>query len=359
MLMIIVFHINHHAISTQLSDLSIVEKIGDGFFCKPVFYKRFLIPEFFSTLGITANYVFILISGYYSIGQSKSISQRIEKTLIKIISQMLFISVLLSIVSFLFYTLFRWNNSFYIEPFHVFRFNSEWWFVGWYLAIYSIGLVFLDRYKNRLAKSFLMAIVILLFGLSANSWSGEFLDSLGEGFRALVSGISIWLLGGYINKYGLFCKVKTYIFCFLLGIIYALELLSFYNITIRNIDRFTMSNDGQAFVQTITTPERYGTVYIVMSVLIFLIALRYDTIKSSRIINWIASGTFMIYLFHETPLIWNLYGKYNWVALLYKSPVKFLLQCIGVSIALFVMGIGIWSFYCCIKRVVKNRLLQN
>lgn len=67
MLMIISFHIVYHCVNIQLTDRGSMERLANGLFNYPVFYKKLMILDTLNTFGITGNVIFILISGYFMV----------------------------------------------------------------------------------------------------------------------------------------------------------------------------------------------------------------------------------------------------------------------------------------------------
>ena len=63
MLMIIAFHIYWHCVSGQLTDPDSMERMGNGLFSVPLFYKKLLLLTVFSSFGRAANVVFMTLTG--------------------------------------------------------------------------------------------------------------------------------------------------------------------------------------------------------------------------------------------------------------------------------------------------------
>lgn len=67
MLMIVSYHIVCHCVNVQLTDKGSMERLENGLFNQPVFYKKLMLLDTFNTFGIIGNVIFILISGYFMI----------------------------------------------------------------------------------------------------------------------------------------------------------------------------------------------------------------------------------------------------------------------------------------------------
>ena len=74
MLMIILHHITVHCVYVQLTDITSINRLGNGLFNYPLFYKRLLILASMVPLGPIGNALFVLISGYFMISKEKKIN---------------------------------------------------------------------------------------------------------------------------------------------------------------------------------------------------------------------------------------------------------------------------------------------
>lgn len=74
MLMIVLYHIVCHCVEVQLTDRGSMERLGNGLFNQPTFYKKLMILDTFDTFGHIGNVIFILISGYFMCQKSGGIA---------------------------------------------------------------------------------------------------------------------------------------------------------------------------------------------------------------------------------------------------------------------------------------------
>ena len=98
MLMIILFHIVRHCVSIQLTDGGSIARWGNGLFNYPAFYRKLLILVSIMPLGIIANAIFILISGYFMINKKQVDIIGIAR---KLLPQLVSTTVLLVVVTML------------------------------------------------------------------------------------------------------------------------------------------------------------------------------------------------------------------------------------------------------------------
>ncbi len=84
MIMIVLFHINCHCVRFQLVDRDSIDRMSNGLFCHPAFYKKLFLVEGMMPLGIISNAVFILISGYFMVGKKIDIGKIAKKLLLQV-----------------------------------------------------------------------------------------------------------------------------------------------------------------------------------------------------------------------------------------------------------------------------------
>ena len=82
MLMIICYHIFYHCINVQLTDLDLIYKYGNDFFCYPCFSYKLCILAVISPMGQIGNAIFLIISGYFMAHKEYIDLLKISKNLI-------------------------------------------------------------------------------------------------------------------------------------------------------------------------------------------------------------------------------------------------------------------------------------
>ena len=144
MSMIVIFHITFHSILPQLNG-EMKYMSGWNSFDSLSFFKKLLLPQTFMSFGGIGNGIFILIAGYFLVGKKINVS----KSIIKLLTQALFASILICICSFLFY--YFYSRSF-IGLESVYIFNGRWWFIGYYLGIIIFASLFFSRISFPFGK---------------------------------------------------------------------------------------------------------------------------------------------------------------------------------------------------------------
>lgn len=147
MLMIIAFHIYWHCVSGQLTDPDSMERMGNGLFSVPLFYKKLLLLTVFSSFGRAANVVFMTLTGYFMVAKGREI--RLIPIAKKLLLEQGYAAVLLLITSLL---VFRRNPDSCTTLTEINLFNSMSWYVGYYFLVMLLARLFLNRYLEKLER---------------------------------------------------------------------------------------------------------------------------------------------------------------------------------------------------------------
>lgn len=352
MLMIILHHIMVHCFYPQLSNQAYLSYFDNWAFSWPVFSKILLLPETFVPLGRTANCIFMMLSGYFLIERGKNV--RLQGVAKKLLLQLAFASVVLIIFSFLICLVYPTNLAFAM-PVGIEIFNKEWWFVGYYFIVITIGALFLNKIICQCSKENYVIILIVLFALFSFSWSGNVMDNF-KGLRMLCAGVFCYLWGGYCKKYNPLERIKFITFILFIAMIYILIWISYYNAVHESLAFYHHIDQGGTFIQPSETsayPD-YGIVPISLSIIIFELFRRIK-IRSNAAINYISSASFMVYLVHDNEFIRNYWTfKEDLAALLYESPVQFCIKLGGRALLTYAVGVVAFSIYQGLMRLVKR-----
>lgn len=191
MLMIISHHIVNHCVILQLTNINSIERMQNGYFNHPLFYKKLLILEMLSSFGGIGNAIFMLISGYFMV-QKRSLD--IVKISSKLISQLGFSAVFLILLSI--------GSNFMdaLAVVNVQSFNQLSWYVGYYYAVILIARFFLNDFLGKMNNKNYITFLIICFSLTQFGWTGILLDGFVPGLRTLLTGIFLYALGGYKKK---------------------------------------------------------------------------------------------------------------------------------------------------------------
>lgn len=349
MIMIIIYHIVFHCIICQLTDLKSIERMNNGWFCHPLWYKKMLALEIIMPFGIISNAIFMIIAGYFGINKDNDL-KRIEKTGKKLIFQSLFVTIWLVLFSAILYQL---NKNDYLSMIDLYNFNNSSWYVGYYFLIILISYIFLNKYLKKITKQEYLTFLIILFSLLSFSWTKNLMDSFANGLSILSTGIFLYSLGGYIKKYNPFKDFNVFVFIGIIIIANIFLCISFYNTTINNIDNYNLSDSTKKYVYIFPNFENNNYIIIIISICMFEIFRRIK-IKNNRIVNFIGASTFMIYLIHDNAFFYSIWGLTDWITLLYNNPYSFIGKLLLQTLYTFGFGLITYTIYIVIIKIITE-----
>lgn len=339
MFMIVNYHIVCHTVNVQLTDAGSIARMGNGWFSSPTYYKRLIELVLLMPFGIVGNAVFVLISGYFLAVREKPVN--IKKTAEKLLCQLGFASIVLLIMSLIVYKLLPGKSITLINADY---FNNEAWFVGYYFFIILVAYLFLNRYLQKFSSTQYAAFLLAILALVEFGWSGGLLDDLANGLRTLGIGIFFYSFGGFIKKYDPLRHLKTWVLFLILILMNCIIVISNYNTTMNNIDTYNKEGQTGAFVQTINGFSNYSIVIVIMGICLFEIFRRIH-MRCSKIINYLGSATFMVYLIHDNSFFYSLWGTRDWITLLRDNKWKFPSELLLYAICTFMFGTLMYAAY--------------
>ncbi|CBK73373.1 Acyltransferase family [Butyrivibrio fibrisolvens 16/4] len=356
MLMIIAYHIILHCVNVQLVNVTSIEKLQNGWFNQPMFFKQLMALEMMMPFGLVGNAIFILISGYFLIDREIDML-KISK---KLLSQLLFAATALVLASALFIRNYA-NTDVSENLFSYIRiqyFNKMSWFVGYYFIIMLLAFCFLNRFIATLDRKKYLGFLFTILAISQLSWSGSLLDDLAKGLRTVVIGVFLYSLGGYIKKYNPFDKVRGYVIFLVIILINILIGISYHNIVMGKIQAYYYNQTVQSvpateFTQSIPKFDNYSIVVVILGICIFELFRRIN-LPSLKILNGIAKATFMIYLIHDNGFAYSLWETQDWITLLYEDFWGFMAK-LGIwTLGVFVTGLVAYYLFVLGEKLLKK-----
>ena len=346
MIMIVAHHLTIHCFAVQLGDKSLYA-LGESF-NKAIFFKKLLLPQLFMTGGKIANIIFVLITGYFLIDQKINITKQIKK----IFSQLAFVVPIIVFVSFLFYR-YHSNTFIGIQNFNIL--NSDYWFIGYYIGIISIAYIFLNKFLNKLKKKEYDILLAIMFSILSIAFLRNSISDISPNILTLFVGIFIYSLGGYIRLYSPFKNIRTIILFFIIIISIIALCINNYNNTLVNIN-IAQSNNMQGIYQSLIGYSEYSIFCLLIGISTFEIFRRIK-MKNIRIINYISSSTFMIYLLHDNDFFRNVWRETNWIEVYYNNSVKFIFLYLMWLAIIFGIGILIYTIYYLILKLINTKFV--
>lgn len=292
MLLIIMHHFNVH--TEFVFDPNIIS------------LKR-LSYEFLYIGGKVGVNIFILITGYYSY---KNLSFKINK-LLRFYLQVFFYSVVIYLI-FAFFNLpvgndgnfsFTWSTFIdYLLPIT----TGRWWFTSSYFLITLLS-PFINLLIDKISQfsfKLLLGIMTFFYSIIPTFYIKSSFLTANHSKNQVIIFLFIYLIGAYISKYGFIFKLKS---SKLLIISIAICVLTFVSVKIFDYlgfnDAWYITDKMNKYyyeLQTIPT--------LISTICLFEAFLKID-IGSNKIINYISSLTFGIFLIHEHKLLRQLLWK--------------------------------------------------
>ncbi len=353
MILIIIHHICMHCIYPQLNDSTLFWKYDNPWYRDPKFYPSLLHLELFATAGKVADEIFLLITGFFMLQKEKIAN--LDKKIFNLIGQAMFVTAILVVTSFV-YNIIIPNTNY--QLFSVQNFNTEWWFIGYYILVILIGVFYLNGYLNSLSRENYRLFLIILLAVFSLGWIGNMLTDYANGLRVAVCGVFLYSLGGYIKKFNPYKDIRTCYLVMIILLIYALVFISKYNSAANHITLFKISGgEGDCLPQT-TYYEDYNLAPLIVGVIIFEIFRRIN-IPKSKIVNSIAKATFMMYLIHDNGFVHMIWQQKDWVTLLNYSLKRYLLEIGKQTGSILFVGFLMFYIYEGIIRIMFKRKFKE
>lgn len=353
MLMIIAFHIYWHCVSGQLTDPDSMERMGNGLFSVPLFYKKLLLLTVFSSFGRAANVVFMTLTGYFMVAKGREI--RLIPIAKKLLLEQGYAAVLLLITSLL---VFRRNPDSCTTLTEINLFNSMSWYVGYYFLVMLLARLFLNRYLEKLERKQYRLFLFALLCMTQFKWIIKLLNGVTGNLVILVTGVFLYSLGGYIRRYQPFARVRTWAIFGVIAGIYALLFLSTYAGVQDRIQDYYQEASTDPFIQYIPNVGDNSIVAILLGLSLFELFRRIK-MPCCRGINYLGGATFMIYLFHDNSFFYSLWDKQDWITLLCMHPIGFLLRYGAWTVRTFVYGLIAYLGYRLLCRICRKAGFQR
>lgn len=272
-------------------------------------------------IGVIANYIFIIITGFFMINSEV----KYEK-IISLILETLLYSISIFVILKMF-GIIEINAIQMIKSFFPMFFGN--WFVIYYILLYLL-IPYLNKFiKNISKKEFTCLLVLLLFlnfiipTFTNNIWNYTYHDFF----------ITAYFIGTYIKLYceDKFKNNKKIILLIILGCSFGI------------FSVFIMQYFGNSFGITsfINKPEYFirnsYSIYPLFMALLFVLLFRNIKIKNSKIINYISASTLGIYLIHENFLMRDLIWKKIFIIDFNSGVINILLFALVKVVIVFIL----------------------
>lgn len=230
---------------------------------------------FFEQLCLVGVNVFILISGWFGITPS-------VKGVFNILYQVFFFGIVILLLGIVMGLPIPVKELLY-----VFFGGAYYWFVPAYLGLYCFSPVlnhFVENSSSNVIRRVIVSFFLLEFIFGWITQTGRYMDG-----NSFISFIGLYLLARYVRLYS-DCLIKLS------------PLVDFIFYLILSIVPSIINFLGMKYFSRELAPMYYSSPFVISAALFLLLC--FSKLKiSSKMINWIASSVFSIYLVHLHPMV--------------------------------------------------------
>lgn len=282
------------------------------------------------SLSIVAVNVYVLISGYFLVE-----SEFKPGKIAKLVLQVLFYTILVTVLALAFGIIGKENLGFYNLIVQLFPFQLEqYWFMTAYLVMYILSPVLAMGVKSISKKNLqIVTVIFLVFMCVEKSILPVQIVFDKRGNDALWF-ICLFLVAAYIRLYGIgFLEKRVWAAVFYLGccILTIVENMVFYII-------FEKTGELE---HLFGSPHHYNHILVFLASVGLFMFFKNTTIKDgwfAKIVCKIAPYTLGVYLLHE-----QIYVRYLWPNWLgadkVNGPLSLVLSAVAAVLVVFVVGI--------------------
>ena len=261
-----------------------------------------LLIQFLDSFSLTANSLFILLTGYYYIGKKLNL-----RKILSLWGKTLFYCILI----FTIYSILNLKTNFLNSFFPVF--SGAYWFITSYIALYFI-MPFLNIAINKFSQKqckFLIIFLVILMGVIRIIFNPA--DLFNSTFMHM---IVIYIIGAYIKKYVKIEPNKQYFIKYVLVAIIFTVAITILNVLVHIVPK---TLDVWIIIANILSYFR-NFINIILVYMAILLFMKFKTIniksnKLSKLILYISPSVFSIYIIHDNvhlrDMIWQKFSFIN------------------------------------------------
>lgn len=264
---------------------------------------------------------FVLISGYFRIKWKK-------KSLLNLFFQIFFWIILSGIISYLFFDNFSLKTALY-------NIYGR-WFIRCYLLLFLFAPILNSFIEYADKKVFAIFLVLFYFSSTLLGWILQVSPEFSEGMT-FVSLIGLYLIGAFISKYNItffgYNKNIDLLLYFILGLgLVIIQLLAL---------KLGMNSSIYGYLNPIV---------ILQSVYLFLFFTKCNFVN--KWVNWIASSSFAVYLFHTDRHFYHIFlNNCRLVSKMWGGVFCYLLLVFIISVLLD--RIRVYIYNKCIVKIIR------
>lgn len=113
------------------------------------------------------------------------------------------------------------------------------------------------------------------------------------------------------------------------------------------------ADEGELFYQSLPEFGNYSFIPLCLGIAIFELFRRIK-VPDSKVINYLAASTFMVYLIHDNGFFYRIWDTQDWITLLYSSPVLYILKHAGWVVGTFALGTLAYTLFLICKKLMRR-----
>lgn len=316
-------------------------------------YNTVLI-RFLDFFSLTANAIFLIISGYYSINKKFNL-----KKVLNLWGKTIFYSILIYLICrVLNLNMQIIDNASFVSFFPVI--SGEYWFINAYIVLYFLEPI-LNIMLNKLSQKqfkYLLITAIVMLGIVK-----IILNPGGVLAGTMLPVILVYMIGAYIRKYVTIKPVKYCFVKYILLTAIATLLYIILSVIVKQIDNNTIYS---LIKKLIGEFREYSNILIIAMTVLIFIKFKTMTIKSNfieKIITFISPSVFSIYLIHQSinirDTMWLKMGIMDYANSWLMIPY-ILLMIITVFIVCLFIDLIMRGLYFGIKKIpIVNKIVKK
>ena len=287
--------------------------------------------------------LFILISGYFGYKSKFKISK-----LLSLNNAIWFYVVIFTLIGLLFLGI-NYNNTELLKAFLPITFN-DYWFMTNFLLLYLLS-PFINKLIGVLNKKkhlSLLIICFIVFSILPTYTSQEFF-MVGHGY-SLYHFIFLYLIGAYLGKYSINIK-NSYLLLIFLGACLLNNILYQVGWHFIYIENSLLYYIGESLANSLID---YSNPLVIIQAIAFFLLFTKISFKN-RIINYIASCVFGMYLIHDNEVFRSIYSN----MFIYSDKLNIILVGVAFTIVIFIGCLLIESIRKVLFKFIYNLKISN
>ena len=237
-----------------------------------------------------------------------------------------------------------WGSLHYISMVSFMDYTDMSWYIGYYFSVIVLAVLFLNDFLLKRTKREYEIFLVIIFAVTQFLFTFSLLRGLSFYLSILAEGVFLYSFGGYIQKYDPFSRLHIFVFFLVIIAVFALIYVSYYNVTLTNIETFNRDQSDKPFVQAVVTHGNQSIMALLIAICLFEIFRRIK-LPASKVINFLGASTLMVYLIHDNNFFYSLWNMKDWITDLHDSPLMFLLDLAKWGGATFMAGVLTYVAY--------------